>query len=203
MGGTRALLASLGASVSLVAGAALSLLAASFIFAYDGIVGTVDAAPGRTSLRVASPSSPERSATASATPTLLVERPQRATAKNPAPTRRVRAAAGGSAKRTPAPTSSGVRKLSPPVAAPAPPAPQPATPAPAKAAEPKAGDGVRKLGNDVGDAVHDTGNALGGVVQPLSPPVSQAIEKVLDVIATVVQNAVDGLAGALDTTLQK
>ena len=40
MGGARALIASLGASFSLVAGAALSLLVISFVFAYDGLTGS-------------------------------------------------------------------------------------------------------------------------------------------------------------------
>ena len=42
MGGARALIASVGASISLVAGAALSLLVVSFVFAYDGLVGAID-----------------------------------------------------------------------------------------------------------------------------------------------------------------
>ena len=42
MGGARALIASLGASFSLVAGAALSLLVASLVFAYNGFSGGVE-----------------------------------------------------------------------------------------------------------------------------------------------------------------
>lgn len=199
MGGTRAVLASLGASVSLVAGAALALLAASFIFAYDGIVGSVDASPGQTSLQVASLAFEERGGGANAgsdtTPTLVVEPRKPAAAKRSAPKSQARAETGVSENRAP---SSGVKTPPPPAAAPA---PQPA--APAKPQTSKTGDGVRKLGDEVADAVQDTGKALGGAVQPLSPPVSQAVEKVLDVIATVVQNVVNGLAGALDASLIK
>lgn len=202
MGGTRAVLASLGASVSLVAGAALALLAASFVFAYDGIVGSVDASPGRASLQVTSPASPQRGGGASAgsdtTPTLVVEPRKPAAAKRSAPKSQAGAETGVSENRAPAPASSGVKTPPPPAAAPA---PRPA--APAKPQTSKTGDGVRKLGDAVADTVHDTGKALGGAVQPLSPPVSQAVEKVLDVIATVVQNAVNGLAGALDKSLIK
>jgi len=199
MGGTRAVLASLGASVSLVAGAALALLAASFIFAYDGIFGSVDASPGKTSLQVASLAFQERGGGASAgsdtTPTLVVEPRKPAAARRSAPKSQARAETGVSENRAP---SSGVKTPPPPDAAPA---PQPA--APAKPQTSKTGDGVRKLGDKVADTVQDTGKALGGAVQPLSPPVSQAVEKVLDVIATVVQNAVNGLAGALDASLIK
>lgn len=206
MGGTRALLASLGASASLVAGAALSLLAASFVFAYDGIVGSVDASPGRTSLQVSSLTFQERAdggtAGADMTPALVVERPKSAAAKPTAAKSELRVATGGSSKRERAPAAPGMSRLAPPVAAPAPAlAPPPKPAAPAKAPTSKTGDGVRKLGDDVGDTVRDTANAVGGVVQPLSPPVSQAVEKVLDVIAAVVQRAVNGLAGALDEVL--
>lgn len=205
MGGMRAVLASLGASVSLVAGAALALLAASFIFAYDGIVGSVDASPGQTSLQVTPPASQERGGGASAssdtTPTLVVEPRKPAAAKRSTPKSQARAATGVSENRAP---SSGVKTPPPPAAAPAPaPTPAPQHASPAKPQTSKTGDGVRKFGDGVADAVQDTGKALGGAVQPLSPPVSQAVEKVLDVIATVVQNAVNGLAGALDKSLIK
>ncbi|MGI8730995.1 MAG: hypothetical protein ACR2LK_13615 [Solirubrobacteraceae bacterium] len=191
MGGTRAVIASLGASMSLVAGAALSLLAASFIFAYDGIVGSVESSSARASLRVdaADPQGGANgaSATASATPTLVVESPGPVAKTVPEKTVREQ-----TLPARPTPPVTGASERPAPSAA----APQPKPQAPVRIPKRKAGDGAA-------DGVRGTGDKLGAATAPLSPPVSQAVEKVLDVTATVVEEAVNGLAGVLDATLSR
>src|SRR4051812_11874302 len=57
MGGARALIASLGASISLVAGAAIALLLKSVVVAYPGFIGD-DEAPAASSALVIEEQSP-------------------------------------------------------------------------------------------------------------------------------------------------
>lgn len=197
MGGTRALLASLGASISLVAGAALSLLVVSFIFAYDGLSGTAEPATTQAALLVDGPTTTtaaERAAArrSSAAPLVIKAAPKPVSAARPAaqPERRESVASQTRQLRSVAPT---------------PPAIDPKAPAAGTTSSGGggAGDGVRDLGDSVSSTVQDTGKGVGAVVEPLGPPVSQAVQRVLDLLGNLLKDTTGALAGALDKTLGK
>ena len=85
----------------------------------------------------------------------------------------------------------------------APVAPPPAISPPA-AATPKAGDGVRELGDTLAGTVQKTGDGVGAVAEPLGPPVSKAVQDVLNLavkaINDLLMKTTGGLAGLLDKT---
>jgi hypothetical protein len=72
--------------------------------------------------------------------------------------------------------------------------------APASAAKhvPATGDGVRRVGEDLSSTAHNTGTALADLTAPLGPPVSAAVQKVLDLVAVLLQRTSNGLGGTLD-----
>jgi hypothetical protein len=194
-------MASLGASISLVAGAALALLVVSFVFAYDGLSGSADVASSSAALRVpgqrALPPADQGAAA----------RPTRAAVRIPTPPPRVRVAVTspvrpsrgvhaqtGGVQTRPAPVVSGVGDLG------AAPAPASSSPTPTK---PAAGDGVRELGDSVSATVEGTGGAAGDAAAPLGPPVSQAVQNVLNLLDKLLKGATGGLAGTLDSALPR
>jgi hypothetical protein len=192
MGGTRALLASLGASISLVAGAALSLLVVSFVFAYDGLTGSadepianaavlVDGVPAANPATVRTPGGRRAGAVVIATPR---RQPQSAGTKRPAARDTTRSAASQSRSST-APSVGNAPAI-------------PTTSQPGGRA-PSAGDGVRDIGDAVSSTVDTTGAAAGHATAPLlGPPVTQAVQKVLDAIDDLLTGTTGSLAGALD-----
>ncbi|MEA2437515.1 MAG: hypothetical protein QOF65_2071 [Thermoleophilaceae bacterium] len=197
MGGARALIASLGASFSLVAGAALSLLIMSLVFAYDGFSGGVDlpragsAVVYDTGSTQAAPSRGKARGTMAA----VVIRPappvaRRAKRSAPAPS---------AALRTPKTTNQpafnpGLRTVDPA------PAPAPAAPT----APPAVGDGVRDVGDSVSATVQDTGKSASDATAPLlGPPVSQAVQDVLDLLTSVLQGATGAVGGVLDKAVPR
>jgi hypothetical protein len=195
MGGARGLFASLGASISFVAGAALSLLVVTFIFANHVSTGVLQA-PQSHAVFVYE-RSPEPSRAPSRGSDAVVVRAARAAASKPA--RRVverrpvshalRAEPGGSRMRQPA-TVAGVSDLGP-----ASPPPAPAEPGP------MAGDGVREVGDALSATVQGTAGATDGVSAPLGPPVSQAVQHVLDLVTSMLHGAANAIGGAVDATL--
>jgi hypothetical protein len=191
MGGARALIASLGASISLVAGAALSLLVVSFVFAYQGFTSDVSLHGSESALVLGSPtvSAPSRRAAGQAGRPVVI----RAT---PAPPAR----ATRPAVRKPAPYRQG-SLLSPSTFDPGVRDYRPNTPPPAAAPvarKPTTGDGVR----DVGDAVSATVEGTGKSTAPLlGPPVSQAVQDVLDLLTAALQGATGTLGSVLDHTV--
>jgi hypothetical protein len=202
MGGARALIASLGASISLVAGAALSLLVVSFLFAYDGLSGGTDQPVSHAALLVEAhtPVTPTDRVPGSSrvkplvlrTPAARERGPQDVVAGAAAPTR-LRAGNGGVQTRQPAPAAGGVSDLG----AAAPPTSN------SGGSKPSAGDGVRDLGDGVSATVGETGEVAGGAAAPLGPPVSQAVQDVLNVVESLLKGATDGLAGTLDRALPR
>jgi hypothetical protein len=196
MGGARALIASLGASISLVAGAALSLLVVSFVFAYDGFTSNVELPDSATALVVRSPTTPTApsrgAAGQAAAPVVITATP------TPAPARKAKASAvpQQAARRVAPPArptfDPGVQSLRPRAPAPA------AVPVVRK---PATGDGVRDVGEAVGATVKKTG--LAGAVAPLGPPVSQAVQDVLDLLTAALQGATGGLGGVLDNAVPR
>ncbi len=196
MGGTRALLASLGASISLVAGAALSLLVVSFVFAYDGLGGPSDPTTTQAALLLdGSTTTPSaaRAARRRATAPLVIEADPKPRAVASTVTPRP------SSGRTVASPRNQLKGGTPNVAAIDPNAPSSGS----GSAGSNPGDGVRDLGDSVSATVQDTGKAAGAVTQPLGPPVSQAVQKVLDLLGDLLKKATGALGGALDKTLGK
>jgi hypothetical protein len=203
MGSTRALFASIGVSVSLVAAAALSLFTVSVVIAFGGwSAGLGESAPP-SALVIAGTTTTESESHASprgAAPVVL-----RAPAH-----RRARHVAAAPVPVAPAPTPRlAAARVRHPVVTHAPDRPQPVqaplgetptpTPTPAAAKHvPPAGDAVRRLGDGLSSGVESTGKALGDATAPLVPPVSSAVEKVLDAVAEVLQRTTNGLGGALD-----
>jgi hypothetical protein len=199
MGNPRALFASIGVSVSLVAAAALSLFTVSVVIAFGGwSAGLGESAPATT--LVFGPTGPTRSTDTTAAEEnrhAVVLRAPAAPRPRPAAPKaaRVAASAGAAirehaishpAKVSVAPTA----VVAPPVAAPAQVTPQVAT-----------GDGVRRLGDDLSSTVHNTGKALTAVTAPLGPlgaPVSSAVQKVVDLVAQLLQRTTGALGGTLD-----
>ena len=197
MGGTRALLASLGASISLVAGAALSLLVVSFVFAYDGLGGTSDPTTTQAALLLdgaTTTTSAQRAARhRAATPLVIKAAPKRGVSR-PVVTR-----ARSSKDETVAPTHQ-LKSTAPNVAAIDPNAPSSGG---SGSGGSNPGDGVRDLGDSVSSTVQETGKATGAVTEPLGPPVTQAVQKVLDLLSSLLRSTTGALAGALDKTAGK
>jgi hypothetical protein len=199
MGSTRALFASIGVSVSLVAAAALSLFTVSVVIAFGGWSAGIGESAPPSALVIAGTTTTESKSHASpgsADPVVLrapAHRRERHVAVAPAPVAPARAPRLAAAR---------VRH---PVVTRVPDRPQPVqsplgeTPTPAAAKHvPPAGDAVRRLGDGLSSGVENTGKALGDATAPLVPPVSSAVEKVLDAVAEVLQRTTNGLGGALD-----
>jgi hypothetical protein len=198
MGGARALIASFGASFSLVAGAAVSLLLMSLVFAYDGFSGDVDLPSADAALVVEAESAQAAPAGAKArgTTNVLVLRPAPAVARpaERSPARPVRPSRAGSDRPTQPAFNPGVRTLDPP-------APAGATPV---AHPPAVGDGVRDVGDAVSATVQGTGKSAGEATAPLlGPPISQAVQDVLDLLTSVLQGTAGAVGGAIDTAVPR
>jgi hypothetical protein len=197
MGGARALIASLGASISLVAGAALSLLFVSFVVALDGVAGGVDASVSHAAITLhgPGPATPAESGTGSRLATAVVVRAPEPTARAVPRSGRaasgVRAGSGSVQSRRPVQVPAGVGDLAPP------------PPSNTGPATPSAGDGVREIGATVSATMQDAGAAAGTAAAPLGPPVSQAVQDVLNLIGSLLSGAANGVAGTLDKTLPR
>jgi hypothetical protein len=198
MGGARALIASLGASFSLVAGAALSLLVISFVFAYDGLAGSgYDGAGANaqvvvpdlaaTTTRVREGSS--RAANAVVIAAAPAARP--AAEQRPA-ARKVATTEGAVEAREPATPRVFV-----------PPTTDDAATSDSNTQAPGAGEGVRELGDTVTSAIDDTGAATTGVTATLGPPVTETVQELLNLLNKLIEGTTGGLAGALDSTLKR
>jgi hypothetical protein len=203
MAGPRALLASIGASVALVAAAALALLAVSAVFAFGGW-----SEPDTRSVKqpalvfTGTPLSPDVRGTKPRTSPIVVRpRARRSARTDAARTAARRPAVVRAAKR---PATSRPATGATPAAALAPPVTQPAAPPPPPPApKPSAGETVRKVGEDLSATVESTGAALAQVTQPLAPPVSSAVQEVINVVAALVRKTTSGLGGTLDGVLKK
>jgi hypothetical protein len=205
MGSTRALFASIGVSVSLVAAAALSLFAVSVLIAFGGwSAGMGESAPPAALVIAGTTTTQSKGASArhSTAPVVLrarAPRPQRhaAVARPRAVSKPVRRPAAARVVHHPQVTHAPALRpqpVQPPVAA---------APAPAPKHVAPTGDGVRRLGDDLSSVAQNTGKALGEVTAPLAPPVSSAVQKVLDLVATTLQKTTNGLGGTLDKLHQR
>jgi hypothetical protein len=204
MGSTRALFASIGVSVSLVAAAALSLFAVSVVISFGGLsAGMGESAEPATLVLAATATTQSKSASARhSSPVVLrarAPRPQRpaAVAHPRVVSKPVRQRAAARAVHHPLVTH-------PPALRPQPvqqPAATPPAPAPKRVVP--TGDGVRRLGDDLSSAAQNTGKALSDVTAPLAPPVGSAVQKVLDLVAATLQKTTNGLGGTLDKLNQR
>ena len=200
MGGARALIASLGASFSLVAGAALSLLVISFVFAYDGLAGSgFDGAGANAQVVV-----PDLAATTarvrqqsgrSANAVVIAAAPAARAAAEPRPAARKPAAAEGDV--------SARKPAKPRVFVPAPTTDPTTSGRESQNPGSGAGEGVRELGDSVSSAIGDTGAATTGVTATLGPPVTETVQELLNLLNGLIEGATDGIGGALDSTLKR
>ena len=198
MSGTRALFASIGASVLLVAAAALCLLVVSAVFAFGGRSDPVAESARQTALVLAVDEAgdggdkkrafvlPPRERTQPSRPPARTTTPEQGSARST-----------DQAVITPAtsirPKASFTPTANPPRAQDL--APQ--APAPKKSA----GDGVRTAGEGLSGTVQSTGDALAQIIDPLLPPVTAAAQKVLNVVAELLRRTTRGLGSTVDRVL--
>ena len=197
MSGTRALFASIGASVLLVAAAALCLLVVSAVFAFGGWSDPVAESARQTALVLAvDEAGDDDKKRAFVLPPRERTQPSRPPARTTAP-EQGSARATDRAVITPAtsirPKASFTPTADPPRAQDL--APQ--APAPKKSA----GDGVRTAGEGLSGTVQSTGDALAQIIDPLLPPVTAATQKVLNVVAELLRRTTRGLGSTVDRVL--
>lgn len=198
MDSTRALFASIGASAALVAAAALSLFAVSVVIAFGGwSAGLGESEPVTTlvfSGSAAGQGTAAEAGRAQGAPVVL---------RAPAAAERSRHAnpVHAVAQRG---TDARARVISHSVAVSDPPQGQIVQPPPMAHPQPAlripaAGDGVRRVGEDLSSTAQHTGQALADLTAPLGPPVSAAVQTVLDLVAALLRRTTNGLGGTLDT----
>jgi len=198
MSGTRALFASIGASVLLVAAAALCLLVVSAVFAFGGWSDPVAESARQTALVLAVDEAGDGGdkKRAFVLPPRERTQPSRPPARTTAP-EQGSARATDQAVITPAtsirPKASFTPTADPPRAQDL--APQ--APAPKKSA----GDGVRTAGEGLSGTVQSTGDALAQIIDPLLPPVTAATQKVLNAVAELLRRTTRGLGSTVDRGL--
>jgi hypothetical protein len=201
MSSTRALFASIGASASLVAAAAVALLVAGTVFAFGGSGGSLRSASAESAFILDgsaghAPGMSHGSQPVAVAPVLLRARPR------PHPRPPARRERPARAEVTPAPVAPPQARVvvqprfrnAPAVAG----VPQPPIAAPATIST---GDGVRRVGAGISSTVKSTGTTLAAATAPLGPPVSQAVQDVLDRLAIALKRTTDALAGPLDKVL--
>jgi hypothetical protein len=207
MGGTRTLIASLGASAVLVATGALALLALSVVFAFGGWSGPLSQSADRPALVFAAPNLPDAAdGQVIATGEAIVAPAPRATAAR----REDRSAdvIGPRARRAPghaaaSVSTGGVASVPNPTLPSPSPSPAVAPPPPAPVAARKTGDHVRQIGTSLRSKLQQTGTTLADATLPLAPPVSAAVQKVLNLVADIVHRTTDGLGNTLDALLPR
>lgn len=196
MAGTRALLASIGASVALVAASALSLLAVSVVFAFGWTAVSVPESVGTKPLVLAGTTASQPSSAGThariAAGHLVVAPPARRP-KRSFTARRGGAgpSAVGAPKRLATSRPSGAPRSTPPL-----------SPPPTHSiAVPKSPPPVSKTTSALGAKVKDTGTAIAEVTQPLAPPVSTVVQQVFNAVAELVDRTTSGLAAAVNKLL--
>ena len=179
----------------MVAAAALSLLVVTLVFAIDGFTGAEQDTTARAAFVIKSqpPTPADVREPRAATPVLI----RKAPAAPPRSDRVVRSTPKRDGIST-APGDASQPSFTPRVRDLDPAAPSNQAPA---VEQPKTGDAVREVGEAVSSTVSDTGQAADGVTATLGPPVSQAVQDVLDVVIGLLEGATDGVAGTLDKTL--
>lgn len=198
----RALIASIGASVMLVAAVTVSLLTVSAVFALGGFEGSRDASSADEivlDLERRSGSPQQSAALSKQVAVAVVDRrpaPRAARARQPARHRdTVRSAAATASAPDETSSAAGLGEGTagqPPVAE-----QRPVAPAAPRQRAPRIGDGVRQLGDGVSASVRQTGTKLADATAPLGQPVSAAVEQLLTVVAAVIKGTTGVLGGLL------
>jgi hypothetical protein len=216
MGSTRALFATIGVSVSLIAAAALSLFAVSIVIAFGGwSAGIGESEPATTLIFGSTEPAPAKHGVAhrrAPAPVVLhAAAPARHRASAPLRAHAVARTGRGSDGRVI--SHAIITSTSPKPVVEAPPAPPPpavvqAPPAAAgvgtnlsstvQGAGQALGSTVQSTGEALSSTVQSTGEALAAVTAPLGAPVTAAVQKVIDLVATLLQRTTSGLAGTLD-----
>jgi hypothetical protein len=200
MSQTRALFASIGASVSLVVAAALSLLAVSAVFAFGGWSDPVVGSVKQTAITL-----PVGGATGTGHEAAVVLPARKARpvhhAAAPRPRRHAQPKREAPVVAVPQPavTSRPAPVVLPPQVIAGTEAVAP--PAPVAAPRKSVGDRVRTAGDDITSTVDDVGTAVANVTQPLLPPVSSAVQKLTNIIVTLLRRAGDDVGGLLNRLL--
>lgn len=201
MAGTRALFASIGASVALVAAAALTLLAVSAVFAFGGWGDFASPDVDHSALVFASTTTADTRTTDERARTSRIVAPapvRAASVERSRPTASTRESAPRGAA-TGVDTSS---QIAPRVNDPDPLSrPTPPPPPPPPASQPTPGDHVTNAGEALSGTVQSTGAALAEVTEPLAAPVSAAVQQILNLVAEAVRRTAEGLGGAVDGLL--
>jgi hypothetical protein len=202
MGSTRALFASIGVSVSLIAAAALSLFAVSVVIAFGGwSAGMGESEPATTLIVGSTQPAPAKHSGAhkAALAPVVLHAAARPRPRPSAPPRAHAVARTGSDAHGRVVSHAMVTSTVPKPVIEAPAAQPPA----AVVQAPTTGDGVRRVGDDLSSTVQKTGEAVAAVIAPLSPPITSAVQKVIDLVATVLQRTTNGLGGTLDALTKK
>jgi hypothetical protein len=199
MGNTRAVFASVGAGAALVAAAAVALLVVSAVFAFGGHAGGLRSAAERSPLVLdaAADISDHRPGFPEAAPVVL-RAPVRPLARRERPARSHAMPAAVVAPQPLATVQPMVRAPAVVVAV----SPRPIAPLPGSAEGlPRTGDAVRRAGIDLSSTARRTRTTLADVAAPLGPPVSQAVQDVLDRLTSVLRRTTDGISATLDKVL--
>jgi hypothetical protein len=204
MRATRGLLASLGASTSLVLATAVALFSVSTIVAFrgwPGIDGSI-ASPGEARIAV-SAAEPGGGPAATRAQRIVVPRVKAAPRRALSAARTQRASV---ATRVPAvvsrPRSTARRRV--PTSAAAPPSTEPPQPAPVarpKRSLPPAGDPVREVGTGLGGAVGGVAGGLGEIVRPLSPALGATADQAGRSLDETIRGVTDAVGALLDALL--
>lgn len=202
------MIASFGASISLVAAAALTLFTVSAVVALEGWPGL-----GRTSDQPALivgddvvAGTARGTGTARRSEPVVLRAPQRPAPARPEPAERSRPATAVRAGDPP------VRRRAEKVVSAAPtldvsmpsldievgPAPMPKPRPEAVKAPVKTGDVVRQVGDGLAGTVKGTGDAVQELAAPISPQVAKALQDLTYLVAGVLQKTTGLLAGTLD-----
>lgn len=201
MSQSRALFASIGVSFSLVAAAALSLLAVSAVFAFGGWSDPVVEPINQAAIVLVRPDGAiRRDAARSAVvlPARTRSEPRRKSARPAHTSRRPARSTPQVATLPDVTTHPAVTAVTPAVSeVPA----ETAAPPPVVEQRKSLGNGLRATGQDLSTTVEDTGSALAQVTQPLAPPVSSAMQKIMNLFAALLRRATSGLGDAVDHLL--
>lgn len=200
MGDMRALVASFGASAALVAGAAVALLFVSLLVGYDGFTGYLEGSTKQAAIRISAQQSGSRTARgthASKVAPIVIATPRPRASRPAAPAVKHHASpsehTGGRVSLT----------VQPVTVAPGQAERTPASPPKTAAPAPTVGDGVRQLGDDVSSTVQHTGSVTGAVTKLLGPPVSAAVQKVIDLISSLLKRTTGALGSTVDALLPR
>ena len=197
MSGTRAVFASIGASVLLVAAAALCLLVVSAVFAFRGWSDPVAESAQQTALVLAVDEAGDGDKKRAF---VLAPRERTQPSRPPARTTAPEQGSARATDRAVITPSTSIRPKASFTPTADPPRAQdlaPQAPAPKKSA----GDGVRTAGEGLSGTVQSTGDALAQIIDPLLPPVTAAAQKVLNVVAELLRRTTRGLGSTVDRVL--